>query len=138
MTHHEGNDRSDMQVHQKEELQHGEGTREGRYFKPDVDIYETDDALKIVADLPGTTADDVEIDLRDNKLTLTGVVDGDDYGNWEPTYTEYRTGHFARQFRLGSAIDQSNISAEMTDGVLWLTLPKADSATPRKIEVTTS
>lgn len=133
-----GNDSGELKVHQKEELQHGEGTREGTYFKPDVDIYETDDALMVVADVPGTTAGDVEIDLRDNMLTITGAVDTGDTENWEALYTEYRTGHFTRQFRLGHHIDQSNITAELNDGVLRLTLPKAESATPRKIEVTTS
>lgn len=136
MTHHEENEK-ELQVRQKEQLQHGEGTREGAWFKPNVDIYETDGALMVVADLPGTAADDVEIDLRDNMLTLTAPGDTDEPSNWKPVYTEYRAGHFSRQFRLGQHIDQSGITAEMDDGVLRLTLPKAESATPRKIEVTT-
>lgn len=138
MAQKNADERSELQVQQKEELQTGEGTREGRYFKPNVDIFETDDALTVVADLPGISADDVEIDLRDNRLTLTGIADDDPTHQWESLYTEYRTGHFTRQFRLGQHIDQSEISAEMNDGVLWLTLPKAEQAVPRKIEVTTS
>ena len=137
MARNENRDDGELKVHQKEELQRGEGTREGTYFKPDVDIYETDDALMVIADLPGTGAEDIDIDLRDNMLTLTGAVDHGGYDNWEPLYTEYHTGHFTRQFRLGQHIDQSNISAELEDGVLKLTLPKAESATPRKIEVST-
>ena len=130
-------EKSELQVHQKEELQNGEGTREGVYFKPNVDIFENDEALMVVADLPGTDAENVEIDLRDNLLTLTGVVDSTLSPTWQSLYTEYRSGHFSRQFRLGQQIDQSKISAEMNDGVLRLTLPKADSAVPRKIEVRT-
>ncbi len=138
MTQHTSHEGGELQTRQKEELQGGEGTREGTYFKPDVDIYETDKALMVVADLPGTNADDIEIDLRENTLTLTGLVDTGLQDNWQPLYTEYRTGHFMRQFRLGRHIDQSNISAEFNDGVLHLTLPKAEDAVPRKIEVTTS
>ncbi len=131
-------DDKELKVHEKEQLQNGEGTRQGNYFKPDVDIYETDDALMVIADLPGTSPEDIDIDLRDNRLTLTGAVDTGDYDNWEPLYAEYRTGHFSRQFRLGQHIDQSEISAKLDEGVLRLTLPKADSATPRKIEVSTT
>ncbi len=137
MTQTSTRDEGDLKVRKKEELQSGEGTREGLYFKPDVDIYETDESLVVVADVPGTTSDDIEIDLRDNMLTITGGVDVAEHSDWESLYTEYRTGHFARQFRLGQNIDQSEITAALDDGVLRLTLPKADSATPRKIEIET-
>ncbi|TXD36652.1 Hsp20/alpha crystallin family protein [Lujinxingia vulgaris] len=135
-----GNPQSTSQeiaVHHKEELQEAEGTREGSYFRPNVDIYETSKALTLVADVPGTAAEDFEIDLRDNLLTIVGSVREVD-PSWQPLYSEYRVGHFMRQFRVGQQIDQTKISAEITDGVLKLTLPKAESAKPRKIEVRTA
>lgn len=136
MTNPTTNSSGELSVHEKQALQGGEGTREGVYFKPDVDIFETDEALMVVADVPGTKKEEVEIDLRDNMLTITGAVATDDFQDpWKPVYTEYRTGHFMRQFRLGQNIDQAKISASLEDGVLRLTLPKADSAVPRKIEV---
>lgn len=138
MTRRTSDEQKELQVRQKQELQPGEGTREGVYFKPDVDIFETDEALTVVADLPGTTAEDIEIDLRENMLTLTGVVSSGLEQNWQPLYTEYETGHFTRRFRLGQHIDQAEISATINDGVLRLTLPKAERAVPRKIEVSTS
>jgi HSP20 family protein len=127
----------ELTVRNKEELQAEEGTREGIYFKPAVDIYETDKALVVLADVPGCKANDFEIDVRDNLLTLTGMVSPVD-DRWTPLYQEYRTGHFMREFRLGQQIDQSKISAELNDGVLKLTLPKAESAQPRKIKVKTA
>lgn len=133
----ETNENQELQVRQKEELQNEEGTREGIYFKPDVDIFETDQALMVIADLPGATSENIEIDLRDNLLTLTAAVEDKLDGSWRPAYAEYRTGHFMRQFRLGQNIDQAEISASVNDGVLHLTLPKAESAQPRKIEVRT-
>ncbi|MFU8803414.1 MAG: Hsp20/alpha crystallin family protein [Bradymonadaceae bacterium] len=133
-----GKDESrELSVRQKEELQSEEGTREGIYFKPDVDIYETDQALVVLADMPGCTGKDVELDVRDNLLTITGSIRPVE-DRWTPLYTEYRTGHFMREFRLGQQIDQTKISAELNDGVLRLTLPKAEHAQPRKIQVKSS
>jgi HSP20 family protein len=110
------------------------GTYAGPYFEPRVDIYETDDALVVSADVPGAQADDIETDVRDNLLTLTAQVQKLD-DRWKPLHREYRTGHYVRQFRLGQHIDQGRISAEFKDGVLTLTLPKAEKAKPRRIEI---
>lgn len=110
------------------------GTREGRYFEPQVDIFETDAALVIQADLPGVEAGDVETHLENNLLTITAPLPVRNDG-WRPVYAEYAEGHFQRQFRLGQRIDQAKISAALKDGVLTLTLPKVDSARPRRIQV---
>jgi HSP20 family protein len=110
------------------------GTYSGPYFEPRVDIYETEDALVVSADLPGAQADDIQTDVRDNLLTLTAKVQKVN-GAWKPLYREYETGHYARQFRLGQHIDQSRITAQLKDGVLTLTLPKAERVKPRRIEI---
>ncbi|HEY7461881.1 MAG TPA: Hsp20/alpha crystallin family protein [Gemmatimonadota bacterium] len=128
---------AEMAVREKREVQQQEGTREGLYFEPAVDIYETGDALTLVADVPGTTVEDVEIDLRDNMLTLSARTKRPDE-RWKPVYREYRSGHYLRQFRLGQQIDQSKIAARIKDGVLTLTLPKAQSAIPKRIQVRTN
>ncbi len=126
----------EMAFREKRELRQEEGTRAGVYFEPSVDIYETEDSLTLVADVPGVGADDIEVDLRDNLLTLTGHV-GEVEERWKPLYQEYRVGHYLRQFRLGQQIDQKRISAQIRDGVLTLTLPKAESALPKRIQVQT-
>jgi HSP20 family protein len=128
--------KKNIQVRGKDELQSEEGTREGRYYKPAVDIYETDDALHVQADVPGADADEFEIDLRDNTLTLTGPTENVE-ARWDPVYEEYGIGHFTRQFRLGKRIDQEKITAELNNGVLELTLPKVEKAQPKKIEIET-
>ena len=126
----------DMTVREKRELREQQGTRAGHYFEPTVDIYENEESLTLVADVPGATPEDVHVDLRDNLLTLTAhtspVTD-----RWKPIYQEYRLGNYLRQFRLGQQIDQSKISAQLKDGVLTLTLPKAGSAIPRRIRIQT-
>jgi len=112
-----------------------EQTRPGRAFTPAVDIFETDKALTIVADMPGVKSEDLDIDLHDNILSLKGdVTPPETEGEWD-LYREYETGHYIREFTLGRLIDQSKIEAELKDGVLRLTLPKAEEATPRKITV---
>ena len=124
----------EMAYREKRPLQQQEGTRAGLYFEPAVDIYETDESLTLVADVPGTSPEELEVDLRENTLTISGRTRPLD-SRWKPLYQEYRLGHYWRQFRLGQNIEQSKISAEVKDGVLRLTLPKAESAIPRKIQV---
>ena len=130
-------EKTDIRVREKEQLQSEEGTREGPWFKPAVDIYENGDALTVLADVPGARAEDFDVDVRDNRLTIQAAVD-DVEDRWNSVYTEYRTGNFARQFRLGQQIDQSRITANFNNGVLELTLPKVKQAKARKIEVETS
>jgi HSP20 family protein len=127
-------EQKEMAVREKEELTHEEGTRQGRYFKPAVDIFETEDALTVLADVPGAHAEDFDIDLRDNMLTITAGASALDE-RWKPVYQEYETGHFMRRFRVGQQIDQAEISANLDEGVLTLTLPKVEKARPRKIEI---
>jgi HSP20 family protein len=129
-------DESNIQVRDKEELTNEEGTREGPYFKPAVDIWETEDALTVQADVPGARPEDFDIDLRESVLTIQASTNGVEE-RWNRVYEEYRTGNFMRQFRLGQNIDQDKISANIENGVLTLSLPKAERAKPRKIEVMT-
>jgi HSP20 family protein len=125
---------SDLTVGEPKALARESGTREGAYFEPLVDIYETDEALILHADVPGATSEDVETHLEDNLLTLTAPVKPVDEA-WRPAYEEYAVGHYVRQFRLGQQIDQAKITATLKDGVLTLVLPKVDAARPRRITV---
>ncbi len=115
-----------------------ERVRPGRVFLPAVDIFETPEALVLVADMPGVAADKVTVDLKDNHLVISGEV-ASPVGQGETmTEAEYYTGDFQREFHVGSLIDQGKIEASMKDGVLHLVLPKVEKAKPRKIEVKTA
>jgi len=114
-----------------------EQTKPGMVFTPSVDIFETDRELTLLADLPGVTAENLTIDLRENTLTLTGEVEPFERANEENILTEYEIGKYYRKFSLSNVIDQSKIDANLTDGVLRLTLPKVKEVKPRKIEVRT-
>lgn len=113
----------------------GERVRPGRVFLPPVDIYETPDALVLVADMPGVSGDRVTLDLKDSLLIIQGEI-APPLGAGETWIRqEYATGDYYREFQLGELIDKSRIEATMNDGVLALVLPKVERAKPRKIEV---
>jgi HSP20 family molecular chaperone IbpA len=112
-----------------------EHTKPGPTFTPAVDIFETDTTITLLADIPGVKTQDLDIDLRDDVLTLTGEVVAPEGSEETDILREYVTGKYFRQFTLSEAIDQSKIEAGLKDGVLRLSLPKVEKATPRKISV---
>ena len=126
----------ELEVQQKRELQRKEeGTTPARIFLPTTDIYETDQALMVVMEMPGVEKANVGINLEDGVLTVEGRIDFSKYQDLQPVYTEYNIGNYRRSFSLPETVDQEKIRAEMSDGVLTLTLPKAEKAEPRKIQV---
>ena len=106
-----------------------------RYITPPVDIFENSDGLVVNADLPGVAKEGLEVRVDNKVLTLRGKAAHAASG--QPVYREYTLANFFRQFELNDKVDQSKISAELKHGVLTLSLPKAEEAKPRKIEVRT-
>ncbi len=125
-----------LQAKEKKEVATpAELTKPGLVFNPAVDIFETERELTLLADLPGVKAKDLKIDLKDNVLTLTADEKPLEGPGEKDVIREYRTGTYYRQFSLSDTIDQSKIQAVLKEGVLKLTLPKVEAATPRKITV---
>jgi len=112
-----------------------EQTKPGPVFTPNVDIFETEKAITLLVDMPGVKANELNVDLRDDTLTLTGDVLPNAGTPGEKVYVEYETGRYYRQFSLSEVIVQEKIDAKLSDGVLRLTLPKVEKATPRRIAV---
>ena len=128
----------ELRVREKQEVASpAEQTTPGLVFTPAVDIFETEKSITLLADMPGVKADDLTIDLRDNTLTLSADITAVDNSDEEELLVEYETGRYYRQFTLGELINQTNIDAKLNDGVLRLTLPKVEKATPKKITVKT-
>ncbi len=113
-----------------------ERTRSGQVYSPRFDIVETDNELVLFGDLPGVTAESLDIQYENNILTIYGKVEPR-HENINFLYGEYGIGDFYRQFTIGEAIDSSRISAELHNGVLTLHLPKTDAVKPRRIEIKT-
>ena len=112
-----------------------EQIKPGPVFTPNVDIFETDKEIIMLADIPGVKAPDLTIDLRDDTLTFTGEVKPLNRPEEEDILIEYQIGSYYRQFTLAEVIDQSKIDAALNDGVLRLTLPKLEKAMPRQITI---
>lgn len=128
----------DLQAQEKQELQTpSESTRNIPMFIPSVDIYESENELTLLADMPGVAMDKVDIDLNNDQLTIRGTVATPDTSG---TFLlrEYEVGDYYRQFTLSKAIDRNKIEATMKDGVLKVSLPKAEATKPRKITVSGS
>lgn len=129
-------DTRSLQAKEKAEVASpAEQTSPGLVFTPEVDIFETDKEITLLADMPGVKAKDLLIGLRKNVLSLDGEVELPEGADEADVFREYRTGKYSRQFKLSEIIDQSKIDAELKDGVLRLKLPKAEAAKPRKIAV---
>ena len=130
--------KQEMTVRDKTALnQSAEQTKAGVVFTPDVDIFETDRELTLLADIPGVTPENLSIDVRDDVLTIAGEIDRFREKGREDIITEWESGEYYRQFTLSEMIDQARIDAKLNDGVLRLTLPKVAKAAPRRITVKT-
>ena len=112
-----------------------EQTRSGPFYWPAVDIFEDENAITLLADMPGVKASELKIDLRENELTLSGRVIPHESPREVNILREFEPGTFFRQFKLSEAIDQGKIDALLADGVLRLRLPKQERAKPRQITV---
>lgn len=104
-------------------------------FNPPTDIYETPDGLVLYADLPGVTAEGLNLQVQDNKLTLFGRVQVLDSDPRRVIHQEYPMGDFLRSFILSDEVDHDRIQAKLSNGVLRVELPRAPRAKPRRIEV---
>jgi HSP20 family protein len=131
-------ERKELKAKEKAEVSTpAEQIRPGPIFNPAMDIFETDQEITVLADMPGVKAQDLAIDLRENTLTFSGTVESPEGEREEELLREYRTGNYYRQFTLSEVIDQSRIEAALKEGVLRLTLPKVEAAAPRTIPVKT-
>ncbi|MBO6935952.1 MAG: Hsp20/alpha crystallin family protein [Deltaproteobacteria bacterium] len=110
--------------------------RQSQSFRPAVDIVESPDAFEVRAEIPGMKAEDIHIDVEKNVLTLRGerqleeTTEGTDYKRVERSY-----GTFTRSFTLPETVDDEQIEAKLTDGVLTVRLPKREAPSARRIEV---
>ena len=126
----------ELQVQKKRELQRKEeGTAPARVFMPATDIHESDQALTVIMEMPGVEKSAIEVRVENDVVSVEGRIDFSKYEALQPLYTEYNIGHYQRSFGLSNRVNQDKITADMSDGVLTLTLPKVEQAKPRRIAV---
>jgi HSP20 family protein len=127
----------DLQVQEKEVVEESaERTRDRPAFVPRVDIYENDDEIVLVADMPSVDETAVDITVENNVLTIRGDVEPMQPEGYSLAYAEYRVGDYQCSFSLSNQVDQEKIEATLKDGVLRLSLPKVGPMT-KKIAVKT-
>lgn len=126
----------ELKVQHKQEVQHrGETTKPEKYFMPAVDIFENDDRVTVVAEMPGVPLEAIDVNLEDDLLTITGAKQPDDLPDARILLHEYETGHYQRRFTLAETIDRENVKASLNEGMLTIVLPKTKPAKPKKIEI---
>jgi HSP20 family protein len=118
----------------------GEEATWGRgIWAPPVDIYETDEAFVLKAELPGFSKEDVQVELHENRLTLRGERKHESEAKEEQYHRRERAyGRFERVFWLPTPVDADKIQATFKEGVLDLRLPKSETAKPKRIPITES
>ena len=125
----------EVKKQEAEVVEGAERTHTHHVFVPRVDIYETNEEIVVVADMPGVDEADVDIVLEKKELKISGFVKPYQPEGYNLSYQEYAIGDFERSFILSEEIDRNRIEAKMKDGVLRLHLPKAPEFKTRKIEV---
>lgn len=126
----------ELEVQEKQQVEKDqESTVPARVFVPPTDIFEGENELTIVMEMPGVSKDNVSVDLENDNLRIQGKIDFSNYEAMQPVYTEYNIGHYQRGFTLSNKINREKISADLTDGVLTIILPKAEEVKARTIKV---
>jgi len=106
----------------------------GAWLLP-MDAYITEDAIVIRADVPGLSANDLDITLEGDTLTIRGEIKRDEQEGRKYVLLERPTGRFERTLTINTSIDHEKVEASFKDGVLTLTLPKAEAVKPRQITI---
>ena len=112
-----------------------EATRQAPADVPVTDIYETKEALILLAEMPGVDPDNVDVAVENRVLTIAGHSTASEPAGYTPVHAEYRDVDYQREFTLSDAVDASRIDAVMKDGVLRLAIPKAGPDPAKKISV---
>jgi HSP20 family molecular chaperone IbpA len=122
-------------IDKRQPAQTPEVVTERRTVLPRTDIVETNKSFVLVADMPGVPTAGVSIHLNGDELTVEGKAQVSELQGFHASHTEYEVVDYRRAFRLSSDVERTGIEAEVKNGVLRLTLPKAAEAKPRKIKV---
>jgi HSP20 family protein len=124
---------NEQQQHESAILPH-EVARPAQYVTPLADVESTEEGYTVRAEMPGVDRTGLEITVDNGELTILGHRQQEVYAG-EPVYREIRQADFRRVYEVDPAVDASRIAARIDQGVLTLTLPKAESVKPRKIAV---
>jgi HSP20 family molecular chaperone IbpA len=126
---------TNREVEKQEDIELIKRPIQQRTFSPRVDIYESNDNVVLLAEMPGVSETGIEITLEKNDLTIRGEFQHIELEGYRAAHIEYPTGNFERTFKLSDEVDRDNIEATIKNGLLTLVLPKAEIAKAKKIAV---
>jgi len=106
-----------------------------RFIRPRTSVYEYDDSVKIIMDIPGVNKDNLDISYKQGELMVVGRREKWNRDDMKPCYSERFDGHYRRVFSVDETLDARKIDANLSQGVLELTIPKTEAVKPRKIEI---
>lgn len=107
----------------------------GKRLFPRVDVSETDTEVKVVADVPGIDPDNIDLDVKENRMILSGTSEREITSNERPYRYERSYGAFRREFMLPSKVEENKVKAVYKDGVLTVTIPKIEREKRKKIPI---
>jgi len=122
----ERNDERDVQT--REETRSKE-----KYIRPAVNIIETEEGLILTADIPGAAKETLDVNVEKGILTISAPTSHTMPG--QPVYQEFELANYYRQFSIPESLDHGKAKADFTNGILTLTVPKAEAAKPKRIDV---
>ncbi len=123
------------QKQEAEEDTQVEATRARPVFLPCTDIYERENEMIVVAEMPGVGRDDADVSLEAGELRIAGRIERATVDGHQLAYVEYEMGDYERTFRITGDIDADRIDATMKNGILRIVLPKSKQASPQKISI---
>ena len=109
-----------------------------RFIRPRTTVFELDNAVKILMDLPGVSKDNLDISYNRGELTIIGRREKWDREKMRPVYIERFDGGFKRVFAIDDTLDAQKIEAKLNNGVLEIVIPKVEARQPKKIEIKTA
>jgi len=112
-------------------------TQDERYVVPNTNIYETDNEYVLTSEMPGVSKENLNVVIDNKVLEITGHLDKE-LKEHEPSFCEFSFSNYYRRFRIGTEIDVEGVKAVIQNGILTMTLPKAQAARPRKIEISSN
>ena len=118
-------------------VQAPEVTRSEPVYTPNVDIVETEKEIVLTAELPGVEEKNLDVMLENNVLTITGKMKEESFEDYELIYSEYRPVKYERSFTISDEFDKKKLKATLKNGLLKITVPKAQKAVAKKIAVKT-
>ena len=129
---------NEQRVTQSDGASRQPGQRTESAMRPPVDVFETSDGIRLLADMPGVSKEHLQLQTEGNTLTIEGELEFDMADKMEALYADVRSTLYRCSFVLSSELDTSHIEAILKDGVLAVRIPKRAELRPRRIQVQSS